>query len=423
MSGRTDSRGKWPVARDYYSILGVTPTSEDVVIRAAYRALMRRYHPDADPSGEAAERAQAINAAYAVLSDPEKRARYDGSLAAQGLIKAEPSSKRRRSRSRRFVPGPAAFVGLATLATAAAVIYIAPPIGVRPPDTVDPVGTPRPHTAAVAGEQADAAPDAAALCDNVAVSSLLKTELLRRAASVAGADEEALERAGEAAVVRLNSASSREGGRVAAGCSAFVTIDLPPGTAVEGGRTNLNSELTYGVARAGKGTLRLAGLSGDRRLVRSLATLAPFHPEQPADVDLIPPSHVAAAAPARPARASEKVQPKPVAVASARPVRAPAAEATPAASAKTVSSCRLGNGWAEQTICNSSNLTALDRQLGLLYGQSWTRADEQKRAVLSTSRDRFQDKRSACRSEACLTNVYVARLREISDIMARRSDQ
>ena len=111
MSGRTDSRGKWPVARDYYSILGVTPTSEDVVIRAAYRALMRRYHPDADPSGEAAERAQAINAAYAVLSDPEKRARYDGSLAAQGLIKAEPSSKRRRSRSRRFVPGPAAFVG------------------------------------------------------------------------------------------------------------------------------------------------------------------------------------------------------------------------------------------------------------------------------------------------------------------------
>ena len=266
------------MARDYYSILGVTPTSEDVVIRAAYRALMRRYHPDADPSGEAAERAQAINAAYAVLSDPQKRARYDGSLAAQGLIKAEPSSKRRRSRSRRFVPGPAAFVGLATLATAAAVIYIAPPIGVRPPDTVDPVGTPRPHTAAVAGEQADAAPDAAALCDNAAVSSLLKTELLRRAASVAGADEEALERAGEAAVVRLNSASSREGGRVAAGCSAFVTIDLPPGTAVEGGRTNLNSELTYGVARAGKG---LFGLPGFRETGASCGRSLRWRPSIP----------------------------------------------------------------------------------------------------------------------------------------------
>ncbi len=47
------------------------------MIQAAYRALMRRYHPDADPSVEAAERAQAVNAAYAVLGDPDKRARYD----------------------------------------------------------------------------------------------------------------------------------------------------------------------------------------------------------------------------------------------------------------------------------------------------------------------------------------------------------
>ena len=86
------------------------------MIRAAYRALMRRYHPDADPSSEASQRAQAINAAYAVLSDPDKRARYDGSLAAQGLIK--PDAPHRLSLARRMMPGPAGLSGPAGLAGA-----------------------------------------------------------------------------------------------------------------------------------------------------------------------------------------------------------------------------------------------------------------------------------------------------------------
>lgn len=62
---------------DYYRILGVAPYSEDVVIQAAYRALMRRYHPDTNKSGDAVRRATEINEAYAVLSDPARKARYD----------------------------------------------------------------------------------------------------------------------------------------------------------------------------------------------------------------------------------------------------------------------------------------------------------------------------------------------------------
>lgn len=62
---------------DYYAILGVSPDSEDVVIQAAYRALMRRYHPDTNSSAEAARKAVQINAAYAVLSDSAARAAYD----------------------------------------------------------------------------------------------------------------------------------------------------------------------------------------------------------------------------------------------------------------------------------------------------------------------------------------------------------
>jgi hypothetical protein len=64
---------------DHYSVLGVLPTADDVVIRAAYRALAQRYHPDkwrGEPK-EATEKMVEINAAYAVLSDPTKRKAFD----------------------------------------------------------------------------------------------------------------------------------------------------------------------------------------------------------------------------------------------------------------------------------------------------------------------------------------------------------
>ena len=68
------------VTSDYYSILGVSPTAEHVVIRAAYRALMRHYHPDTNPDPEAQRKAQEITAAFAVLRDPARRAEYDAAL-------------------------------------------------------------------------------------------------------------------------------------------------------------------------------------------------------------------------------------------------------------------------------------------------------------------------------------------------------
>jgi curved DNA-binding protein CbpA len=63
--------------KDYYAILGVVSSAEDVVIRAAYRALTQRYHPDRN-SGDPARMAE-INEAYSVLSDEEKRKAYDRS--------------------------------------------------------------------------------------------------------------------------------------------------------------------------------------------------------------------------------------------------------------------------------------------------------------------------------------------------------
>lgn len=65
--------------QDHYKVLGVAPTAEDAVIRAAYRALAQKYHPDRwleDPAQANARMAE-INAAYNVLSNPALRKEYD----------------------------------------------------------------------------------------------------------------------------------------------------------------------------------------------------------------------------------------------------------------------------------------------------------------------------------------------------------
>ena len=63
---------------DYYAILEVERTADEKTIKASYRKLALAYHPDRNRgNSEAEEKFKAINEAYAVLSDPEKRARYD----------------------------------------------------------------------------------------------------------------------------------------------------------------------------------------------------------------------------------------------------------------------------------------------------------------------------------------------------------
>jgi DnaJ-class molecular chaperone len=74
------------MATDPYETLGVKRDADETAIRAAYRKLAKRYHPDLNPgNAEAAERFKQINAANDILSDPEKRARFDrGEIDASG---------------------------------------------------------------------------------------------------------------------------------------------------------------------------------------------------------------------------------------------------------------------------------------------------------------------------------------------------
>src|SRR5947207_3930400 len=78
---------------DFYKILGVKKDAKPDEIKKAYRGLARKYHPDVNPGDKSAEaQFKEVQHAYDILSDQEKRARYDryGDAAFEGMAAAGP---------------------------------------------------------------------------------------------------------------------------------------------------------------------------------------------------------------------------------------------------------------------------------------------------------------------------------------------
>ncbi len=81
----------------FYDILEVSPDASPEVLRAAYRSLSRKYHPDSNPDSDEAKHFQQVQEAWEVLRDPQKRRHYDEHLRKSARSAAESTGTRRDS--------------------------------------------------------------------------------------------------------------------------------------------------------------------------------------------------------------------------------------------------------------------------------------------------------------------------------------
>ena len=64
--------------RDYYEVLGLQKGASEAEIKSAFRKMAMKYHPDRNPDDkEAEEKFKEVNEAYSILSDPDKKSKYD----------------------------------------------------------------------------------------------------------------------------------------------------------------------------------------------------------------------------------------------------------------------------------------------------------------------------------------------------------
>ncbi|MGE5563097.1 MAG: lysozyme inhibitor LprI family protein [Bacillota bacterium] len=285
---------------------------------------------------------------------------------------------------------------------------------------------------------------AAPHCTSQQALGQVKGELFRRAAAIRGTKDQAFESVAAYSVLRAGSRLVRRhhgSGKVT--CTGVLTLDLPPGAAVAGGRHSLSSNVAFDLAPGSGGGARLLMLSKADDIVVPLATVsnagnqqgqvaaavpqadqpqpqqaAPVAP--PAPLRTAPPPHV----PAPPAPAPvRKTAPPKKAGAPASP-RAPASKPAPgapaaAAAANPSFNCRYARTRGEIAVCSNPGLASLDRAMSAQFYSALKAASPGQRAMLQRSRNRFLAYRDSCGSEACIAEAYRGRMAEISDIMSR----
>ena len=237
-------------------------------------------------------------------------------------------------------------------------------------------------------------------CASRATYELIKREIFRQAADTRGRDQAAFDRIAANAAVRMERplVKERKEDLDQLRCSGRLSVDLPPGLSVVGGRTSFSADIDYIIQPAVDGSGDVVMVSGADSIIVPLATMAsqrsssppPGVPATEPQIDQTAPSPPQAAGPQPPSQAN----------------------------ARPSFNCGYARTRGEVAVCRDPGLAALDRQMAAQYQGAASAADRRQQAVLRATRDAFLRYRDQCASDACIAGAYRDRMREIDDIMA-----
>lgn len=255
-------------------------------------------------------------------------------------------------------------------------------------------------------------PSSEKLCAGSQTYDLIKRELFRRAAQLRGSDQATFDRLSGYAVIRMDNPvmESQDSSMGAVNCAGSLSLDLPPGVAVVGGRRTLMSDVDYTVTKAADGSGTVVLLRNADAIITPLATLAKVNQA---------PQQAPAAAESNEAT-PETTQTAPVTTQAPSSI----ANSTPAplrpVGARPSFDCATARRPGEVAVCSNAGLAALDRQMAAQYSRAFALASPDQREMLRDSARRFYDFRDRCSTNACIADAYTGRMREISDIMEGR---
>ena len=248
-----------------------------------------------------------------------------------------------------------------------------------------------------------AATDPEKACASPATYDLIKRQLFRSAAQLRGSEQPAFDTLAAASVVRMDApmlkSHDEQLGTIA--CTGTLSLDLPPGVAVVGGRRTLSADIVYTLQPGGGGNALT--LTNADAIITPLSMLAKVG--APAEDPLAPTNQVdASGAPPF----------------TAEPLPSEPAPAAPAPRARPSFNCQYARTRGEIVVCNDAGLAALDRQMAAQFNSALSEADAGQRAALQNTRSRFITFRERCLSDDCIADAYRGRMDEIRDIMAGR---
>jgi hypothetical protein len=236
-------------------------------------------------------------------------------------------------------------------------------------------------------------------CAGQATYDLIKRELFRRAAELRGNNRAAYDQLAGFAVVRMENPAleSEDSASGAVNCTGSLSLDLPPGVAVAGGQRTLFADVDYTVDASGGVTPRNAN-----SIIATLATLSRVAPPPaPAEINAVAPEQPEANVAAS---QSANVQPGPPSAYPGRPSF----------------DCGNAHSRGEIAVCSDSGLSALDLNMVTQYRRAMTTATPEQQAVIRQTAKRFFAYRDRCPDRQCIADAYVARMREVHDILEGR---